>query len=263
MELFTNFRKTYLQSAVPMPYKKYRTLIFIVPIAISATSFSAMFFLINYYNLSLYLLFFPVFATICSIFLMVIYPYDRKRMRKRNINLNLPYALSYMASISETGVSPVAMFESMGEFDVYEEMSKEAASIVKQTKIVGKDMISALEGQADRTPSDDLKEVLKGLLAVLHAGGDIASYLRQKYNDIMFKKILKETEYEKSLAVYENIFTILLVVAPLLVFIFVLLGEMISPGYMNAMFLLRLLVYVFLPISNFIFIMVLKIFRSD
>ena len=106
------------------------------------------------------------------------------------------------------------------------------------------------------------EEVLKGLLSVLGAGGNIASYLRQKYNDIMFKKIMKEREYEKSLAVYENIFTILLFVAPLLVFIFIMLGEIISPGMFDSVFMLQLMVYMIMPVGNVMFIAMLKIFKN-
>jgi flagellar protein FlaJ len=167
-----------------------------------------------------------------------------------------------MASIAETGVSPVSMFEAIASFDEYEEVSREAASMVKQVKYLGKDLLSVLQTQSDKTPSEDFKQTLKGMVSVLHAGGNIASYFRQKYNDIMFRRILKESEYEKSLDVHENLFTTLLVVAPLLFFTFVMLGQMISPGASDAVMLLRLLTYVFMPIANIGFIMLLKLSRD-
>lgn len=260
--MFKDFKLAFLQSGIPMDYKNYTRLLIVFPIVVFGLCFSTTYFIVSYLQISYLLLLFPVFFTVCVVFLMMIYPYDKKRVRRNDINLNLPYALSYMASISETGVSPVAMFDSIAGFDVYGEVSTEASSIVKQTKILGKDMLTVLQAQADRTPSEDFKEVLKGLLSVLGAGGNIASYLRQKYNDIMFKKIMKEREYEKSLAVYENVFTILLVVAPLLIFIFIMLGEIISPGMVDSVFMLQLMVYILMPVGNVLFIAMLKIFKS-
>lgn len=263
MEPLTNFRKVYLQSGMLVPYKLYRNFVIVFPILVFLLCFIVTYFLINYYKLPMYLILFPIFAAICASFLIVFYPYDKRAQRRSSIDTNLPYALNYMASISEIGISPVAMFDSIARFDVYGEISREAALIVKQTEVLGKDVLSVLEDQADHMPSESFKEILKGLISVLHAGGDVASYFRQKYNDVMFKKILKESEYEKALTIYEDIFTILFVVAPLLFFIFVMLGEIMSPGSLNAISTLKMLVYMFLPIANVIFIMVLKISRKD
>lgn len=263
MEPFADFKKVYLESRITMPYERYKLAIFLIPAIISANITAVTFLLIHYYGLSTYILLFPAFVFVCAVFLMIYYPYDKRAQRQSSIDANLPYALNYMASISETGVAPVAMFESIASFDVYGEVSKEAAMIVKQTQILGKDVLSVLEDQAVRTPSESFREVLNSLISVLHAGGDVSSYLRQKYNDVMFKRILRENEYEKSLDVYEDVFTTLLVVTPLLFLIFVMLGEILSPGYLNAMFLLKLFVYVFLPIANIVFIMVMKMFRKE
>jgi flagellar protein FlaJ len=260
--MFENFRIKYLQAGVSLPYKRYVAVLFLIPAAIFIFGFSLFLLLIKTYNISSFFFFFPVLGSLGSFIILFAYPYDKRRVRKQNIDTNLPYALSYMASIIETGVSPLSMFEAIAKFDEYEEVSKEASNIVRQTKILGKDLLSVLESYSDKTPSDDLREVLKGMVSVAHAGGNIASYLRQKYNEIMFKKVLKESEFEKSLSVYENIFTILLVVAPVLFFIIVFLGESMSPGSTQVANILRLATYMFLPIANIGFIIFLKLSRD-
>jgi flagellar protein FlaJ len=260
--MFEKFRTKYLQAGIGLPYKKYITILFLVPVTILIFGSLVIFLLIKFYNFSYFLFFFPIVAFLGSFVILFAYPYDKRRIRRQNIDTNLPYALSYMASIMETGISPVSMFEAIARFDEYEEVSKEASNIVRQTKILGKDLLSVLENYSDKTPSDSLREVLKGMVSVAHAGGSISSFLRQKYNEIMFKKVLKESEYEKSLDVYENIFTTLLVIAPILFFIIVFLGESMSPGSTPIVSILKLATYLFLPIANIGFIVFLKFSRD-
>ena len=260
--MFEDLRDKYLQSGVRFPYRKYIFLLFVLPIIIFFVGFFLIIILLRFYQLELYIIVFPVIASMATYILLLIYPYDRARVRRRNIDLNLPYALSYMASISETGVSPVAMFESVAKFGEYEQVSRECATIVRRIKYLGEDMLTVLEDLSNKTPSEEFKQILKGLISVLHAGGAIGDYFRQKYNELMFKNIQKEAEYEKSLEVFENIFTILLVVAPLLFFTFVVIGEIIAPGQGGSTFLLRLFTYVLLPVGNVGFILLLKATRS-
>jgi flagellar protein FlaJ len=260
--MFKNFRTTYLQAGIDLPYRRYIAFLFIVPSVLLISSFMIFFFLITTYNLSYFLLIFSLILFLGPLILLAAYPYDKKRLRRQNIDSNLPYALSYMASIVETGVSPVSMFEAIAKFDEYEEVSKEAANIVNQTKVLGKDLSSVLLSYSEKTPSKNMKEVFKGMVSVIQAGGSTASYLRQKYNEIMFKKVLKESEYEKSLSIYENIFTILLVIAPVFFLIIIFLGETMSPGATDMFSLFKMFIYLFLPVANIGFILFLKLSRE-
>ncbi len=262
MKLFHDFRTRYLEADIRMAYEKYVLLIFLLPITILSFGGAIVYYLIKFYEISSFFLFFPLLFSVSILLFLIIHPYDKRRSRKLNIDFNLPYAISYMASISETGVAPLAMFESIADFDEYEEVSKEAANIVKQAKFLGKDLLTVLQAQADKTPSESFKAILKGMISVFSAGGDISAYLRQKYNEIMFQKLLKESEYEDSLAIHENIFTILLIIAPLFFFIFIIIGETLNPGSIDVILLLRLLTFIFLPIANIFFILLLKLTRT-
>lgn len=260
--MLEGFRTRYLQAGINVPYKGYIIFLFLVP-AMSLIFGSIMIFLlIMFYGFSIFLFFFPILAALGSFVILFAYPYDKRRTRKQNIEANLPYALSYMASIIETGISPLSMFEAIGRFDEYEEVSREASNIVRQTKILGKDLLSVLESYSDKTPSENFRDVLKGMVSIAHAGGSVSSYLRQKYNEIMFKKVLKESEFEKSLDVNENIFTVLLVIAPILFFIIVFLGESMSPGSTPVVSILNLATYLVLPIASIGFIIFLKVSRD-
>jgi len=257
--MFENFRSDYLQAGISLPYRTYIGILISVPLTTLISGLLISFFLITTYNFSYFIFIFPIIFSSAPLILLITYPYDKKKSRRQNIDTNLPYALSYMASIIETGVSPVSMFEAIAKFDQYEEVSKEAANIINQTKVLGKDLPSALTSYSEKTASNEFREILKGMVSIIRAGGSISSYLTQKYNEVMFKRVLKESEYEKSLSLYEELFTILLVVAPVLFLIIIFLGEALEPGTTNASTLFRLFTYIFLPVANIGFILFLKI----
>ncbi|NMB78075.1 MAG: secretion system protein [Methanomicrobiales archaeon] len=111
---------------------------------------------------------------------LVYYPVIVARGRKSRIELDLPYAISYMQALSTT-VPPYEMIRRIyEESDMFGEVSREFAMIIRDVELFGDDMITAMRNLQRTTPSPHLRDFLNDLGIVFDSGGDISSYLGAK-----------------------------------------------------------------------------------
>ncbi|MFB6076693.1 MAG: type II secretion system F family protein, partial [Candidatus Nanohaloarchaea archaeon] len=114
-----------------------------------------------------------------------LYPSVQVGRRRSNIENNLPFATMYLSTVAGTGTPPAALFELLGEFDEYGEVSDEARNISRDIYTFGAGTTEALRGAAKRTPSDKFKELLWGINSILTTGGDLRAYLQEKSESFM------------------------------------------------------------------------------
>ncbi|NMB80183.1 MAG: secretion system protein, partial [Methanomicrobiales archaeon] len=110
----------------------------------------------------------------------VYYPVIVARGRRSKIELDLPYAISYMQALSTTMPPYEMMRRIYEESDMFGEVSKEFGMIIRDVELFGDDMITAMRNLQRVTPSPHLRDFLNDLGIVFDSGGDIASYLGAK-----------------------------------------------------------------------------------
>ncbi|MFB6134941.1 MAG: type II secretion system F family protein, partial [Halanaeroarchaeum sp.] len=114
---------------------------------------------------------------------LVAIPYTRASSRKREINMLLPDAVSFMYALSTGGLNQLEILESMAKADdVYGEVSLEFRSIVQETEYFDVDYRTAVRNRALETPSDELSQFLTDMLSIINSGGDMSSFLEDKKN---------------------------------------------------------------------------------
>jgi len=171
----------------------------------------------------------PSFFAFLTFFLIFIYPFSITQSRKRDIEANLPFALTHMAAISESGAPPLTIFKILSQFSEYGEISKEAGEITRNVEVFGLDEISALRNNAEKSPSSDFKDVLEGIITTIQSGGSLKSYLIEESGKAMFEYAVKRENYNQVLSTYADIYTALLIAAPM-IFIVVLAALNIMGG---------------------------------
>ncbi len=116
-----------------------------------------------------------------GIFLSIYYyPALEAGGRKNKINIDLPYAITYMQALSST-ITLYDIFRSVYEAsDLYGEVSKECGLIVRDVELFGLDLINAIENMMKITPSENLRELLNDLLLVHRSGGDLRGFFNAK-----------------------------------------------------------------------------------
>ncbi|MDD1701660.1 MAG: type II secretion system F family protein [Methanoregula sp.] len=110
----------------------------------------------------------------------VFYPVILAHGRKTKIELDLPYAVSYMQALSTT-MSPFEVLKRVYEEKaMFNEVSLEFGQVVRDVDLFGDDLITALKNLQKTTPSPTFRDFLNDLGVVYESGGDITAYLSSK-----------------------------------------------------------------------------------
>lgn len=158
----------------------------------------------------------------------LIYPDMRADTRGRRLDVQLPYALNYMATMAEAGTTPERIFESLADQPLYGEVAQEAARIDRDLKILGKDVVGALTDAADRSPSAKFEDFLEGAITTLTTGGDLKEYLISKNEQYTQDQRNDQEKFIENLGLIAEAFVTIAVAGPLLFVI--LLTVMVSFG---------------------------------
>jgi flagellar protein FlaJ len=254
-------RNYYKKSEIELPFQKYTLLLKVIPPLIFFNLLILILVFIPEPTSKLILILASFILSIFSFFLILLYPYDRYISRKKDLEENLPYALNYLSTLADAGIPPLVMFETLSRFKEYGEVSRQSLNIVKQVKIFGRDLNKVLLDKAKEIHSETFSEILSNLAVNLHSGGDIKSFLKQKYNELTFKQLLEKSKFERFIEIFGNIYTILFVITPLLLFVLIMVGEIIAPTIMGPIFL-KTFIYILLPALNLIFWGFIRIFSG-
>jgi archaellum biogenesis protein FlaJ (TadC family) len=159
--------------------------------------------------------FIPVLAASFTFLIFYLYPQQKSKSRANSIENNLPFAIMHMAATASSGIPPEFMFSLIAGFKEYGEISKEAGMVVKNIRTFGSSSVGAMKAVASQTPSKQLKDVLLGISSTIETGGNLTAYLKEMSDKALFDYRIKREKYLKTLSTYADIYTALLVAAPL------------------------------------------------
>jgi len=167
-------------------------------IAIISIAVSIILSLLLYLNIVLIilLLVISVFIIFISYFIMLNQPKFKAKARGREIDLHLSYALNFISAMSSAGITPTEIFKSLSKQKIYGEIREEALWIYRDVSLLGKDIISAIKRNIERTPSEKFKEFLQGAVVTIQSGGSLKPYFMAKAdqysreNKINLKKLI-------------------------------------------------------------------------
>jgi flagellar protein FlaJ len=156
---------------------------------------------------------------------MVARPYLTADARKREINVLLSDAVSFMYALSVGGLNQLEILEAMARADdTYGEVAKEFQSIVLETQYFDTDYRSAVRNQALETPSDELAQFLTDMLSIINSGGDMEQFLEdQKEKQMRTSKQEQEMVLE-TLELFGEMFMTLSLFPLLLIIILVIMS---------------------------------------
>ena len=201
-----------------------------------------------------------IFVTLIVFFMFYSLPSFIATRRKKKIDAALPFAATYMATISASGAEPTTMFSVISEFKEYGEVSKEAEKITRDVSAFGMDLISAIRKTAGRTPSAELKEMLWGLDTVLTTGGNVSDYLHEKSKMYMEENKRRLQAFSQTLSVLIEVYLTLILVGSIFFIIMTSLMSIFGGGNnLSISFLQFIIIFVVMPVVSVGFIILLKI----
>jgi archaellum biogenesis protein FlaJ (TadC family) len=113
---------------------------------------------------------------------------------------------------------------------------------------------------ADKTPSESFKQLLLGFITTTESGGNVKVFLKGASDQALFEWRMKREKFLQQLSAYAEFYTGILIAAPLFIIALFAIMNMISPtlsGY-NILDLMKLSIYVILPLMNIIFLVFLR-----
>lgn len=186
----------------------------------------------------------------------IYYPAIIAQGRKSRIELDLPYAISYMEALS-TAMPPYEMIKKIyEEQDMFGEISQEFGIIVRNVEVFGDDMITAMKELQKMTPSPNLRDFLNDLGIVFDSGGDVSSYLAAK---TQYYRDQAQQELElvlKTIEIMAEVYVSAFVAGPIALIIMIVAQGMTSNNQMD--WLLPLM-YLAIPAGAIIMIWLLSV----
>ncbi len=181
-----------------------------------------------------------------------IYPQFLAGSRRRKLDSQLSFTVGHMAVLASAGMTPEKMFHSLAEEDSTDVVNQEAKMVVRDMNLLGMDLQHALEAEQKRSPSEAFADFLDGFISASKTGGEVKSYLLRTASSLMLDKRLKARSIGESVGFVAELYTILLVVTPLLLLImFSVIGIVSgSIGGFNILTLIYIITYAMVPLGG-------------
>jgi len=204
----------------------------------------------------------PVIIAVLTFLIFLQIPSSKAKIRGKKIDLNLSYALNFVAAMSSAGVTPTEIFKSLSKQKIYGEVQKEAAWIYRDVSLLGKDIIQSIKDNMYLSPSERFREFLQGLIVTITSGGSLKTYFSAKADQYMIENRQKQKQLFESLGVMAESYVTAAVAGILLLFIVIPLMMIIS-GDSNQIFFLYLITFLLVPLIHISFTVIIRMMSME
>ena len=191
---------------------------------------------------------------------LLVVPYSRASARKREIDLLLSDAVSFMYALSVGGLNQLEILRAMAHAeDTYGEVAREFQSVIRETEYFGTDYRSAIRTQATTTPSDELAQFLADMLSIVNSGGDMEQFLYDKKEKHMRTAKQQQEQTLETLELFGEMY-MTLSLFPLLLIIILVIMSMLGNAKQILIFGT---VYALIPLTGVGFLVLVSTVKQD
>ncbi|WP_158057451.1 type II secretion system F family protein [Halorussus halophilus] len=192
--------------------------------------------------------------------IIVAIPYMRAGERKREINMLLPDAISFMYALSIGGLNQLEILEAIAKADdTYGEVSREFQSIVQETEYFDTDYRTAIRKRSLETPSDELGQFLTDMLSIVNSGGNMSDFLDDKKDKHMRTAKQEQEMTLETLELFGEMY-MTLSLFPLLLIIILVIMSMLGQAKTD---MLYAAVYGLIPLTGVGFLVLVSTVKQD
>lgn len=188
--------------------------------------------------------------------LMLIFPGFMANIRRRKIEIALPHTVALMHALSRGNSNIISFFNIIGKNKkLYGEISEDANSIILDIELFNQDAQSALKNAGIRTSSEIFKSLIESLSAVVTSGGNRVSFFRSRSEQYRLKALDQNKSFMELLGLLSEIYVTGFAVGPLfMITLLVMLGLIGGENF----FILNIIVYLVIPGSALMFVLILS-----
>ncbi|MDY9928045.1 type II secretion system F family protein [Methanosarcina sp.] len=194
--------------------------------------------------------------------LIMAYPPVKADTRKRAINAAMPHATAFLYVMQRGG--GMTIFDNMKSLSKYSHLygtaSREFGNIIRDIEYFGKDLKDALWDAADRTPSEQFKDLVDGLISIVSSGGDVTLYLKNKTDVYKANANKEQKRFLETLGILAEVYITVFVVGPLFLMVILVVMNMVDNGGLTQLYIL---VYGAIPFGTMIFLVFLDMLTGD
>jgi flagellar protein FlaJ len=190
------------------------------------------------------------------------YPASRAKARAKKIDLHLPYALNFISAMSSAGITPTEIFKSLSKQRIYGEIKEEALWIYRDVGFLGRDIISAIKANINRTPSEKFKEFLQGAVITVQSGGALKPYFMAKADQYTRENRIAQKQQIESLGIMAEAYVTAAVAGVLMLIIIISLLMIISSAGPEQLNFLYIFVFLVVPLIHMGFAVVLSMMTA-
>jgi flagellar protein FlaJ len=220
--------------------------------ALMITLLLSLLFVEDLVMLIYYVMFIPMLTASLVFMLLYVYPSQKSKSARKSIDNNLPFALIHLDSIASSGIPTEFMFKLLGSLGEYGEVSRQSRLVVRNIQTLGMSSVSAINDVAKRTPSPALRQVLTGISSTITKGGNLPEFLREMSDKGLFEYRLKREQYVKTLSTFADIYTAVMIAAPLMMLSVLVMMNIIGGDIMGMTIpgAIGLMTYILVPLMN-------------
>ena len=179
-------------------------------------------------------------------------PSIKVKNRSAKLIEEIPHFIGYMSTLATSGLTLEGIFKAISKEDTDEDIVKDARFIVRNIDILGMDLLTAIRDLVHRTPAGPYSELLEGAIVTVSSGGDLKEYFNATAKVQLEEKKMLMQKTTESLGSVAEIYTILLIVFPLLAVIMLSIMGIMSPSLagFDLLTLMNILTFAVIPLSG-------------
>jgi len=179
-------------------------------------------------------------------------PTIRVKNRTSRLAEEIPHFIGYMSTLATSGLTLEGIFKAIAKEETNEDIVKDSRFITRNINILGMDLITAIKDLIDRTPAGPYSELLDGAIITVSTGGDLKDYFNATAKVQLDEKKMLLQKTTEALGSVAEIYTILLIVFPLLAIIMLSIMGIMSPslGGFDLITLMNILTFGVIPLCG-------------
>lgn len=261
----TGLRDNIRQAMMPIPYEVYVASMVLSSMIAMITGIVVAVIALSYINVDapVTLLLGAMAGLVLSVmvfFGMQAVPVLNSKNRSAKLSEEIPHYIGYMATLCASGLSLEGVFKSIAKESSDEEIVKDSKFVTRNVEILGMDIVTAINDLIKRTPKGPYSELLEGAIITFKSGGNLREYFLATAKVHLEEKKLNVKRSTESLGILAEMYTILLIVFPLMAVIMLSIMAIMNPnlGGFDLLTLMNMLTYVMVPLFGIVLLILMN-----
>jgi len=168
----------------------------------------------------------PLIALVWGLY----YPSAKASERAMKTDLEFPFFAAYMTAMAYGGVSPERLIERLAEMRVFKALREEAIRVIREVKLFGANILSALERNAIWHPSRLYRDFILGYLTTLRTGGDVIHYLEIRTTEVFQARMEDLKSRAERVGLIVEAYAAVAVLGTMAFYIFFIISGLVTSG---------------------------------